>query len=355
MKRHGSRGNAAVVVTAVLGIAIGAGAGTWAGVTLLAPPSDVLASPGHTTVKAVHGTVGQSVRLNASVQWRAARVIDGAASGVVTTTILEDGVVARPGDVLYTVGLRPVVVAVGSVPSFRDLSSGVEGEDVVQLQRLLITKGYYVGEPHGVFTSGVEWAVRAWQAELGIDQDGVVRQGDVIYVPDLPARLALDPTIEVGAQVGRGPALQVLPTAPHFSIALAENQVAMLEPGLRVDLSHGKHSWTARVESIVPASETEPARAVLGGDDGDPVCGAECASIPLGGPTLVSGVIRLVPDAEGVVVPAAAVVTAADGSTGVVLKDGGFRQVGVAASANGSAVVEGLEVGALVRVPGEVP
>jgi peptidoglycan hydrolase-like protein with peptidoglycan-binding domain len=306
-------------------------------------------------VTAERGTVGQTLRLNTSAAWSAEAVLNNAATGTVTSVDLVDGQSVGPGDRLYRVDLRPVVVAAGAVPAFRDLSEGLRGDDVAQVQQLLAALGYAPGEADGQFDNTVYWAVRAWQRDLGLEVDGVVRRGDVVFVPSLPARLALEPQLVVGASVAGGePAVRVLSPTPTFTIALPENQARIVEPGMQVEISpDGAGPWQAQV-SAVRRDEESGFTADLSAVDGAAICAQECGSIPVGEQVLLPSTIHVVPEVSGVVVPAAAVVTNAAGRTGVVLESGEFHPVTVVAGASGMAVVGGLAVGTRVRTPGEM-
>ncbi len=330
-------------------------AGGWALKTLLSPPSDVLESPSYTLVTAEHGTISQELRLNTSASWVAEAVLANQASGIVTGVDLVNGTIAQPGTRLYTVDLRPVVVGAGGVPAFRDLSQGARGADVAQLQGMLAALGYRPGEPDGVFDGTVASAVRSWQRDLGVTRNGVVRQGDVVFVPSLPARLALDPALVVGASVSNGqPAVRVLPDTPTFTISLPDGQARVVRTGMAVDvLPEGAGPW--RAEVIAVRSTDGGVVAELGGVDDAPVCDEDCTTIPYGDRILLPSVIHVVPEVSGIVVPSAAVVTDATGRTGVVTESGEFVAVRVLAGASGQAVVEGLASGTRVRTPGELP
>lgn len=356
MTGEGERRRWGTAAAVLVGVATGAAGGGWAGVTLLSPPPDVLASPGYALVEATQGSVGQTIRLNVSAQWATVSTVQGSASGVVTTRVLADGTAVLAGSVLYTVGLRPVVVGAGAIPSFRDLTIGMKGPDVVQLQDLLVATGHYTGRPDGTFGRSLDRAVRAWQKSLGIEQTGVVLRGDIIYVSSLPARLALTPEVGVGREVsGAHDAVHVLSDAPVFTLALAENQTLMVTPGMAVEVLAGDQTWSAVVTKVRPATEEAPATAELAAADGGPLCEESCDLVPVDSPTLMPALVRVVAETTGVVVPAAAVATAADGSTQVRLETGEVRPVTLVASASGSAVVEGVEAGTRVRTPGDVP
>jgi peptidoglycan hydrolase-like protein with peptidoglycan-binding domain len=345
------------VAGAVVGLVLVGIAGGWALRTMLAPAADVLQGQGYTLVTAVYGTVGQSLRLNVTAEWTPELVVANQATGTVTTVELDTGAEVAPGDPVYTVDLRPVVVAAGEVPAFRDLGHGSQGDDVAQVQELLRTLGHPVGPADGRFGTAVHEAVRAWQRDLGVAADGVVRRGDVVFVPALPARLALAPEVVVGAAVAGGePAVQVLPRAPSFTITLPDNQARLVSPGTAVEMPRDDGAaWRATVSEVRPAGEGAGPVAVLVGVEGAPVCRDACDQVPVQSDTLLPGLIQVVPEESGVTVPAAALVTTAAGQTGVVLDSGQLRPVEVVASASGVAVVEGVEVGEQVRTPGEIP
>jgi hypothetical protein len=215
--------------------------------------------------------------------------------------------------------------------------------------------GYEPGDPDGVFDVAVSSAVRSWQRDLGVTVDGVVRRGDVVFVPSLPARLALARELVVGAALAGGePTVQVLPVAPAFSISLPEGQARIVSIGMQVDISvDGVGTWPAQV-TAVRVDQPESFTAELGGVGGAPICTEDCTSIPYGEEVLLPSVIHVLPEVTGVTVPAAAVVTDASGRTGVVLESGEFQPVTVVAGASGMVVVEGIEAGTRVRTPGQL-
>ena len=348
------------LVAVVVGLLVGVGAGTWAATTLLAPATNVLAAPNWVLVRAENGTVGQSLQLNATVTWPSIDAITGSSSGIVTTIDLQAGAVLNAGDVLYSVDLRPTVVAEGTIPSFRDLSVGSEGQDVVQLQEFLTGAGLLEGNADGVFGSRTAAAVRLWHKQLGIGSSGsdgaTVRRGDLVYVSPLPVRAAPGPDVHVGASLPEGSSVvQVLTEGPRFTVELADSQIAIVTPGTAVTLNSQYGVWRGTVTEVSAASGDEPAFALLGSTDGNPLCGEQCGALPVGDKAFVATEVEVVPARTGVVVPTAAIVTTADGATGVTLADGLFQPVVVVVSARGSTVVSGLKEGTEVRVPGDTP
>ncbi|MEV6925813.1 peptidoglycan-binding domain-containing protein [Dactylosporangium sp. NPDC051485] len=329
-------------------------AGGWALRTLLGPAPAVLDSPSYTLVSASSGTVEQAIRLNASARWSPTATLANGASGIITTITLKAGTAVESGSTLYTVDLRPAVVAAGSVPAFRELHQGDEGADVAQLQRMLTKMGYPNGTADGKFDDAVAGAVRAWQKSRKLTPDGVVRLGDVIFVPQLPARLALDAKVTVGTRLSGGePAVQVLPDAPQFTIDLPENQARLINAGMAVDIDGVGSRWQAKVADITSGDQGAKT-AHLTAAGADTICASQCASIKTDGVTLLPSRIWLIAPTSGVVVPTVALVTDASGRTGVVLESGVFRPVTVVANGSGSAVVDGIAAGDVVRAPGNL-
>jgi peptidoglycan hydrolase-like protein with peptidoglycan-binding domain len=131
----------------------------------------------------------------------------GNRSGVVTGVVAA-GDTVQQGDVLYRVNGDPVVVMYGDVPAYRtlrDLSDNMVGDDVLQLETALVALGY---DPDGLasvddeFTSYTATMVERWQEDLGVEADGVVELGDVIFIPERADVLSV--AIDVGQSVGAG-------------------------------------------------------------------------------------------------------------------------------------------------------
>lgn len=342
------------VATAAASLVLTAAVGGWAAHEVLAPPADALDTAPHVLVDARSGSVERSLTLNTAAEWTASQTLSNQATGTVTELLDDPGETKSVGEVLYTVDLRPVVVAEGGVPAFRDMGRGTEGEDVAQLQRMLIDLGHYGGPDNGVFGAATDAAVRSWQSQAKVSVDGAVRHGDVVFSPTLPARFVLDTDVAVGAMfTGGEPVVKLLPDAPSFSITMTEAQARMVEHGMTVVIDHPSGSWTARVDDVVAADEGTDFVAVLDGVDEAPICEESCGDIPTDEPLLLSSVIEIVPTTEGVVVPTAAIVTDAEGATGVVTETQTFQPVTVVASADGMSVVSGIEAGQRVQVPGE--
>ena len=330
-------------------------AGWWAASVSLEPPDDPLGEPVPVEYTVSDGVVGRSLRFASVASWQFRDLARNAASGVVTSVEVAPGDVVAAGEVLYSVGLRPVVVAAGATPMFRDLRLNSDGPDVAQLQDLLASRGFYSGEIDGEFGSGVRTAVRDWQDSLGLEDDGVVRIGDVMFVPSLPARVVLADEVTGGAPLAGGEVVvRELVGDPEFVIPLSPEQRSLVPLSADVFVTYDGGVWSGRIVEAVEDELRGELLLVLEGSGGGSVCGSDCAAVvPLVGETSFSTEIVVVPETEGPVVPVAGVVTNPDGSTSVRMAGGEMAEVTVVVVADGLAVVEGVSAGDVILLPVE--
>jgi peptidoglycan hydrolase-like protein with peptidoglycan-binding domain len=320
-------------------------------------PGEVLEERSFTTVQVTQGGVGSSITLNTVAEWTAVPVGSNRAAGTVTSVDVAPGDEVEAGAVLYTVDLRPVVIAQGDVPAFRDLTEEASGADVSQLQTLLQGLGFYEGPVDGVFSPGVGAAVRAWQKSLESELSGVVRAGDVMFVPELPMRVVFDPAVLTrGVQLGGGePVLSGLPFSPGFMIPITEAQAPLIPSGTRVLITAPSGEEWEAVAGEQTSGEGGSIMVSLQGVDGAVICGKECASLPVTGPSRLRSEVVTVDEVQGLTVPTAALRSGADGTTVVVDEAGQELPVTVITSAKGMSVIEGVETGLRVRVPATGP
>lgn len=112
----------------------------------------------------VRGTVTFDEQTEISVSGSAAI---GATSAVITRVPLQPGDQLSEGDVLIEVSGRPVIALQGELPVFRNLTPGLEGPDVTQLEAALIRLGYDPGTPDTTYDTATEAAVEQFFRDLG--------------------------------------------------------------------------------------------------------------------------------------------------------------------------------------------
>lgn len=339
------------------GLLVGVGAvGFWAGGVALESPEDPLVgSDEPVTFVVVEQTLGRSLRFAAVGEWSRSSLARAGRGGVVTSVDVADGSEVVAGDVLYTVDLFPVVVAEGSVPAFREMRRGMEGADVAQLQAMLASLGFTDVEPDGVFGGGTVAAVRAWEDSLGVDDDGVVALGDVVFVAGLPVRVAANEGLMVGASLSGGEVvLSRLSEAPEMVVPLSVEQRNLVPLSGEVLVTYPGGIWEAVISEAVESRDQGPDSLdlVLEAPGGGPVCGTECVEwVGLSGRTDFGAEIVVVPETTGPVVPTAALVTDPGGGVSVTLVSGESVPVEVVESTDALAVVSGIEVGDVVLLP----
>lgn len=107
------------------------------------------------------------------------------------------------------------------------------GTDISQLENSLSTQGFDPGTVDGIFTVETQEALIDWQQSVGMEPDGVVDVGEVIFLPD-SIRIAAA-NVTVGSSVNPGAA--VLATSSNQSIvavALAARDQGLLAEGDQV-------------------------------------------------------------------------------------------------------------------------
>jgi hypothetical protein len=335
----------------LLGVLVGA-AGVWAveAVTRGASEPDPSASVLAYTVGVE--TVGRSMPIVVVVDRSRELAAINLLGGMVTrVSDLREPVTS--GMVVYEVAGVPVRIVEGSFPFYREMVPGMEGEDVAQLQAVLVSLGYVDLEPDGRFGASTGAAVRDWRRDLGLTAGNRVGLGELIAVEGLPRLVEVGDGIRVGRLVSPGlEALFVLGAEPVFEVPLSESQVQAMDPGASLVVEYEGLEWPA----VVLSSRSEPERGqvvlTLAAPGGGPVCGRECDRLPPSGRLQLRGRIVLVPPTSGPAVPVGALRTDAAGEVSVRLESGERRTVEVVAISGGLAVVEGLAVGERVLLGG---
>src|SRR5207248_3157627 len=91
----------------------------------------------------------------------------------ILTTAPSKGAQLNEGDVAMNTSGRPVFVVQGERPAYRDLTAGVSGDDVRQLQGALNRLGFSHGAVNGTYDQGTASAVAAWYLKAGYAAQGM--------------------------------------------------------------------------------------------------------------------------------------------------------------------------------------
>jgi hypothetical protein len=190
-------------------------------------------------------------------------------AGGVYTELPESGDEADCGDVLYRVDERPVLLLCGTIPAYRDLHRGDEGQDASQLNRNLRALGYAAAAAGGGFTWKTERALEALQHDRGVDETGELDLGDAVVLPG-SVRIARV-TGELGGSARPGaPMAQATSGTPVVQVNLDASQQGQVKRGDRAQITlPGHESVTGRVDRLgrVAQAPLEAGRRRRGRDD----------------------------------------------------------------------------------------
>lgn len=185
--------------------------------------------------------------------------LSGSRTGVVTEVVAV-GDTIQQGDVLYRVDGEPVVAMYGDIPAYRTLqylSDNMTGTDVLQLETALVDLGFdpdLLATVDEEFTSYTETMVERWEEDLGVEEDGVVALGDVIFIPGQADILSV--AVEVGQTVTAGQAVVTVsvgdPSQGDDVLQLEEALAALGYAGMTVD-----GMWDAETKEAVLAWQGE--------------------------------------------------------------------------------------------------
>lgn len=160
--------------------------------------------------------LSESFDAEGSLVFADANTIQHPGAGTITA-IVEPGVELVTGTELYSVDNVPTVVLPGAVPAWRTMGVDAVGDDVAQLELALVEMGYdALGllSVDDTYTSYTADLVELWQADLGVDETGVVEFGSVVFS---------DGQREVGSvfgEVGQAP-----PPAGMLSVRSVDREV----------------------------------------------------------------------------------------------------------------------------------
>lgn len=164
------------------------------------------------TAAITRGDLGSRREFKATVSFGDPWPVAIAATGTVTGSH-PAGTVVDHGAELVRIDDRPVFLAEGTMPLYRELrrvdtrardENGdrlelQRGQDVTQLQAFLLAAGFDAGgalEADGVLGVGTEKATKAWQEAVGLPITGRVDATQVVFGPD-PVRISSE--LRIGA------------------------------------------------------------------------------------------------------------------------------------------------------------
>lgn len=334
------------VVGLVLGAALLFGAGVWAGRTAFqvsepTPESTVEVS----TVAVTQGAVGRTLDFGVVIQPEQEQVAVNLLDGLVTARVFDTPAALTPGQHLYSVNGTPVRALQSDTPFYRDLYSGLTGDDVTALQRSLAEMGYLNtgSTPSGKYDRATLAAVKAWQKDLQINSNGIIGAGELLAVPDLTQQFSLADAVVHGQPIANSSPVLFLQLQPSFQLRLGSNDGIGILPGQAAEVTYDGNTWSGVLsESFTNEEGFEEFRIEFPQAE---QCSPDCSLLALQQQVFAQAKITVTPEVSGPAIPIAALRTGPGGAATVQLVDGQEVGVEVLGSGQGLAVVDGLSVG----------
>lgn len=248
---------AGATVVVILGGAAFAGARTnWYGLAKsgTSQPNGTVAD---NTAPIQYGTVTQrdlsaQTQVNGTLGYAGSYSVINRAMGTYTW-LPAVGQVINQGQALYQVNGAPTWLLYGPTPVYRDLAENATGADVTELNAALVSLGYATRSQIDPTSDDFNWetkaAVERMQAAMGVTQDGVLHQGQAVFLPGAVRITTVNGTL--GGQAGPGPMATATAVTRQVTVALDATQQAQVKVGDQVIITLPNNQTTPGVVASV--------------------------------------------------------------------------------------------------------
>ena len=245
-----------VAVVAVAGLAVAGAMGAFGGSG--SPSAGAAASAYRTaTATVARRSLVSQTPVDATMGYAGSWNVVNQATGTFTA-LPTPGRLVRQGQVIYQVSGAPVVLLYGHVPAWRDLSEGVTGPDVTELNAALVKLGYAsvaaLGPRSGwdYFSGETAYALGLLQAHLGLTVTGTLPLGQAVFLPGAARITGPGATTVLGGAAAPGTAaLTATSTSPVVTVALDAGQQTEVKKGDKVSVTLPDGTTTPGVVSSV--------------------------------------------------------------------------------------------------------
>ncbi|GAA2379508.1 peptidoglycan-binding protein [Nonomuraea africana] len=251
-----SAGRRGLMAAVVVGIVVSAGVGFVVadpfGAEAKGTPAQSAAPTGLAQV--TKGALSARTLENGTLGYAGDYQVVNKASGTVTKLPAVGQVVVQ-GRTLYRVDGKPVVLLYGAVPIYRDLSWGMEGADVRQLNAALVALGHAakdeIDPDSTYFGRQTYYAVKELQEAAGLSETGTLTLGHVVFVPAKKIRVTKVIAVHGGMTTAGSVVVRTSSTRREVSVMLNAGQQSQVAVGDRVTISLPTGKSTPGVVSSV--------------------------------------------------------------------------------------------------------
>ena len=245
----------------------------------------------------------------------------GSAGSGTFTWLPQVGQVIRRGQQIYGMSGSPVVLLYGPVPAYRDLSEGMTGPDVTELNRDLVHLGYATRAALGprsgwdYYSTETAYAVEQLQTKLGLTVTGTLPLGQAAFLPGPALVTGLGTTTSLGGQAAAGSVvLTATSVTPVVTIDLDPSLQSEVKDGDRVSITLPDGSITPGVVTQVGRVATTPSSGNSGSGSNGQQGNSSNSSASGSGATITVLVALTHPKAAGKLNQAPVTVTITTGS-----------------------------------------
>jgi hypothetical protein len=211
------------------------------------------------------GTWSVAVPASSSSSSSAASSSSSAAGSGTFTWLPQIGQVIHQGQQIYGVSGAPVVLLYGPAPAYRDLSEGVTGADVTELNRDLLHLGYATRAALGprsgwdYYSAETAYAVELLQTKLGLTVTGMLPLGQAAFLPGPALVTGLGTTTSLGGPATSGTVvLTATSVTPVVTVELDPSLQSEVKDGDQVSITLPDGSTSPGVVSQVGRVATNP-------------------------------------------------------------------------------------------------
>ena len=226
---------------------------------------DTAATTGAATATVERKTLVEREKVDGTLGYGKATTVFNRGQGTVTKLAAEGSMVERNG-VLYELDGKPVRLLFGDVPAYRRLAEGVpDGADIQQLESNLKELGFAKGlisKPDTKWDEATTAAVKRWQKAAGADQDGVIEDGEIVFLPKA-VRVSAH-KVQVGSGAQPGAVLEVTGASREVTVDLDARKQRLAQQGSKVEVELPDGTTATSTISAVGTV----AKSKGGGDDG---------------------------------------------------------------------------------------
>jgi hypothetical protein len=261
-RRGRRRGVAVAVAVAAAAVAVAVAAGVTGAFGRPSHPGSGSSAQHTSTATVTRQSLSSQTLVDATLGDGGSYSVVNQVTGTITA-LPAVGQVVHQGQVLYQVTGSPVVLLYGQVPAYRDLSDGMTGTDVTELNAGLVKLGYATSaqlDPHSdYFSLETAYALEKLQAKLGVTQTGTLTLGQAVFLPAAIQVTGLGATTVLGGPATPGSALLTASsTTPVVTVDLDAAQQTEVKAGEHVSITLPSNQVTPGVVSSVGTVATAP-------------------------------------------------------------------------------------------------